>query len=499
MTNRKVLLAGASNPQRIIDELIRRDFVSFVIRAFPFLRGGGNLMTNWHLDAIAFELDRVASGHNRRLILALPPRYLKSLMVSVLWVAWSLGRNPGLNFVCVSYNNELSAKHARDCREVMQSAWYRSLFPRTRIKLSRSAVHDFETTAGGGRLATSITGTLTGRGGDIIIIDDPIKPNEVLSDVMREATNEWFSSTLASRLNDKKRGAIILLMQRLHPYDLAGVLVAAGGWAELSLPAIASEDRRIALTRGRYYLRRTGDVLHPERDSREDLMRVKHEIGSLLFAAQYQQAPVPLQGNLVKRDWLKTHVVAPDQADSADRIVQSWDTASEEGAFTDYSVCVTAMVRGRSVWLLDVWRGKLQFPDLRKKVVELAQAFDATDLLIENASSGRQLIQQLEAEPVCGVPDPIRRRPEGNKLSRFSGITSMIEAGRLSLPAKAHWLGEFMNELLAFPSVRHDDQVDALSQLLSWVLKREDFGSWATITAPIYADYDPYQFGGLLS
>lgn len=486
MTSPAELLALASDPQRIIDELLRRDFVSFVIRAYPFLRGGADLKPNWHMSAIAYQLDRITDGQNRRLIVTLPPRALKSMMISALWVAWSLGRDRTLNFVCVSYALDLSNKQARDCRAVMQSDWYQRLFPHTRIRVSRSAVHDFETTAGGGRLATSITGTLTGRGGDIIIIiDDPIKPDEALSDTVREACNDWFSSTLASRLNDKKKGAIIVIMQRLHPYDLVGMLQEQGGWDELSLPAIAQEDQHVPLTRGRVHIRKVVDVLHPEHEPLEVLMSIQQTMGSLLFAAQYLQQPVPLLGNLVKRNWLATYTTPPERTGNADRIVQSWDTASEQGTFTDYSVCVTALVRGRNVWLLHVWRGKVQFPDLVKKTIELATEFKATELLIEKASSGRQLLQQLWREPVRGVPDPIACKPEGDKQSRFSGVSAMIEAGRLSIPKEAPWLGTFLAELLAFPTTRHDDQVDALTQLLIWVQKREAYDTYGIPAGPM--------------
>lgn len=196
-------LSHADDPHAIIAELTRSDFVSFLIRTFPHISGGADLELNWHLDAIAHELARVRDGSCRRLLVTLPPRNLKSIMISVAWVAWCLGRDPRINFVCVSYSSELAAKHARDCRPIMQSAWYKKLFPRTIIAATRSAVHDFETTRGGGRLATSVGGTLTGRGGDIIVIDDPIKPDDAMSDTVRNAVNEWFHATLASQLNDK--------------------------------------------------------------------------------------------------------------------------------------------------------------------------------------------------------------------------------------------------------------------------------------------------------
>ncbi len=398
-----------------------------------------------------------------------PPRNLKSITISVAWVAWCLGQDPSLSFVCVSYSNDLSGKRARDCRAIMQSSWYRRLFPRTIIATSRSAVHDFETTVGGGRLATSIGGTLTGRGGDVIIIDDPIKPDDALSDSVRNAVNEWFHSTLASRLNDKKRGAIITVMQRLHQYDLAGLLIESGEWDELSLSAVATDDVLVPLTRRRHHQRIAGDALHRAREPVEELMRIKRSVGSVIFAAQYQQQPIPSEGNMVRSEWLKTYSAPLDRSSLGGRIVQSWDTASKDGLLNDWSVCITALVCRQQVFILDVWRRRVIFPELKKAAISGARHHRARVLLIEDQASGMQLLQTLRNEQPRGVPHPIARKPEADKRSRLAGVSAMIEAGQLLLPSEAAWLAEFKQELLAFPSSRHDDQVDALSQLLIWV------------------------------
>jgi predicted phage terminase large subunit-like protein len=482
-------LGRVSDPHALLDELMRRNFVSFLLRAFPHVRGGADLLPNWHLDAIAYQLQRVRLGQCRRLLVTLPPRSLKSLMISVAWVAWCLGQDPKLNFVCVSYSNELSGKHARDCRAIMQAAWYRRLFPRTLITTARSAAYDFETTAGGGRLATSIGGTLTGRGGDIIIIDDPLKPEEAMSDTTRNSVNEWFHSTLASRLNDKKRGSILTVMQRLHQFDLAGMLLESGEWDELSIPAIATEDASIPLTRGRTYHRPAGQGLHAAREPIEELLRIKKSIGSVLFAAQYQQQPVPAEGNMIRSQWLRACDTAQARAEGGGQVVQSWDTASKEGLLNDWSVCITAFMRRQEVFVLDVWRRKVQFPALRKAAIANAREYRANVLLIEDQASGTQLLQSLRNEQPNGVPFPIARKPEADKKTRLAGVSAMIEAGRLLLPHEALWLGEFKHELLAFPSSRHDDQVDALSQLLTWVDRQQRHDS-VSIAAPIIFSID---------
>lgn len=166
MVGRSDLLAGVSDQQAFMDELSRRDFVTFFLRTFPVIRGGALIDHNWHIDAIGHALDEVRLGARRQLLVTLPPRHLKSLILSVAWPAWMLGRDPSQEFICASYALELAVKQARFCRSLMESELYRRIFPRTIIRKSRSAVHDFETTASGGRLATSVGGTLTGRGGE---------------------------------------------------------------------------------------------------------------------------------------------------------------------------------------------------------------------------------------------------------------------------------------------------------------------------------------------
>jgi predicted phage terminase large subunit-like protein len=208
-------------------------------------------------------------------------------------------------------------------------------------------------------------------------------------------------------------------------------------------------------------------VLHPEREPLEVLNSLKSMMGSADFAAQYQQSPTPAGGVIVQRDWLQRYLRAPEWQ-VGDRIVQSWDCASKEGALNDYSVCITALIRKRQTFILDVMRRQLTFPELAKCCKALAQQHRATVILIEDAASGTQLIQHLRHAPSHGVPTPIAVRPRGDKVTRLSGVSSRIEAGDLVLPTEALWLADFERELLGFPNRRYDDQVDALSQLPGW-------------------------------
>lgn len=453
------------DPHSLLLELCRQDFTAFLRKAWPWVSGGDLLDWNWHFDAMAYKLELIADGDLQKLIINIPPRNGKSKTISVCWVAFMLGLDPTKNFVCVSYSSELSNKFARDCRSIIEAQWYRQLFPGTILSKARSAAYDFETTRGGGRLATSIGGTLTGRGGDIIILDDVIKPSDANSETVRSNVNEWFSSTLSSRLDNKKTGSIICVMQRLHEHDLCGMLIEKGGWDCLSIPSIAIEPESIILARGGVYHRREGELLHAAREPIEVLNDLKQSMGSYAFEAQYQQQPMPSDGNLYKADWLLTSgSEAPDKG----KVVQSWDTAIKTGSTNDYSVCITSRIWRNEVHILNVWRGRMEFPELVRKSIELARTFGAQTMLVEDKASGSQLIQTLRSGSHSGVPNPIARNPELDKFSRAAGVSSMVESGQLYLPEEAHWLAAFKKELLAFPNGRHDDQVDALSQLLDW-------------------------------
>src|SRR5262245_29804803 len=311
------------NDQVAFSALLRSDLRSFVWKSFQTILPGTPYLPNWHVDAIVHQLMRVHAGDISRLLINQPPRSLKSICVSVACVAWLLGHDPSRRIIVVSYSNEFAAELHRQFRMVIDAPWYRALFPAMRP--AKDSGTELVTTAGGSRYATSVGGTLTGRGADLIIIDDPLKAEEAMSEPARRRVIDWYGGTLVSRLNDKKHGPIVVVQQRLHEDDLAGHLIRQGGWEHLDLPAIAVEDQGIALGYDRTKTRRAGDLLHPERESQATLDRIKAEIGSLKFSAQYQQRPVPLEGNLIKRAWFRPYDRVPDQANR--RIVQSWDIA----------------------------------------------------------------------------------------------------------------------------------------------------------------------------
>src|SRR5947209_7796060 len=448
------------------DAILRSDFWFFAQRCFCQLNPQTTLATNWHLEVIAAKLTAVREGKIRRLIINVAPRNLKSLLASIAFPAWCLGHDPSAQILCVSYAQDLADKLARDCRSIVMSPWYRQIFP-TRLAPHRQAVQEFITTRQGYRLATSTGGVLTGRGADIILIDDPLKPEEALSKTQRQACNDWFVHTLYSRLNDKRSGAIAIIMQRLHEDDLVGHVLALEPWEVLSFPAIAEEDEvhRIETIWGpRCFTRRRGEALHPDREPLETLEHIRRTIGEYNFAGQYQQSPAPLGGGMVKAEWFKRYR-ENERPECFDRIVQSWDTANKATELSDFSVCTTWGVSGKHLFLLGVFRRRLEYPALKRAVREQQSLFEATEVLIEDKASGTQLIQELIEDGCHGVT---RYQPTIEKIMRLHAQTGMIHNGFVHIPETAPWLAEYLHELTVFPKGKHDDQVDSTAQFLDW-------------------------------
>jgi predicted phage terminase large subunit-like protein len=459
--------------------LLRQDFHTFAQRCFHQLNPQTGFLPNWHIEVMAAKLDACRRAEIKRLIVNVPPRSLKSLLASVALPAWYLGHDPSAQILCVSYAQDLSDKLARDCRSVVTNSWYQALFP-TRLSTQRQAVQEFVTSANGYRIATSVGGVLTGRGADLIIIDDPLKPEEALSEARRKSVNEWYDNTLFSRLNDKRRGCIIVIMQRLHEDDLVGHVLEQEKWEVLRFPAIAEQDEEYVIDTplgNRRFRRRTGELLHPEREPPETIERIRSTLGEFNFAGQYQQAPAPLGGGLIKIEWFNTYEPG-ELPERFDQVVQSWDTANKPTELSDYSVCTTWGLRGRRIYLLHVARQRLDYPQLKRRVREQADAFRATVVIVEDKASGTQLIQELVSD---GLRQVKRFQPETDKVMRMHAQTATIENGFVYLPREAPWLADYLHELRTFPNGKYDDQADSTSQALDWIkrgLKEPNAIAW---------------------
>jgi len=447
--------------------ILRNDFSSFIHRCFQHLSPYTEFSANWHLDLLADRLRKVHEGKIKRLIINVPPRSLKSISASVAFPAWVLGLDPSKRIICASYGQDLSNKMARDCQSVMTSRWYKAAFGTDISK--RLATADFETTAFGGRLATSVGGVLTGRGGDIIIIDDPVKPDEAMSDTSRQSANDWYNNTLYTRLNSKRDGAIIIIMQRLHLDDMVGHVLEKEHWEVVSLPAVATdhEEWRYSIF-GQPVIktRQPGDLLHESREGKSELETIEQNVGSYVYAAQYLQSPVPLGGGLIKVEWLHYYEES-ELPEKPEMILQSWDTANKESELADYSVCTTWWLYKKKAYLVNVLRKKMEYPELKKTVISHRAAFNATKVLIEDKASGTQLIQELKQGL---MPQAEAFKPEaGDKLMRMQAQTPQIENGMVRFPKYAPWLQSYISELTSFPKSKFKDQVDSTSQALFWI------------------------------
>jgi predicted phage terminase large subunit-like protein len=461
--------------QEFFRALMRRRLSLFVHDGFAHTQGQP-LIANWHIQTICWHLEQVAKGKCRRLIITMPPRSLKSFIGSVAFPAWLLGQDPTRKVLTMSYSRELSARLTGDYRQLIATPAFRQLFPGMRPGRKNTEIEQY-TSKGGFRYATSVGGTLTGQGGDILIVDDPIKADGAMSEAERNSVNNWFRNTVFTRLDNKLVGSIIILMQRLHQDDLVGHLTEEDGhgWTVVSIPAIATEDwsYRISDQPGREYPHRVeGEVLDPLREPLSVLDEIKRNIGTDRFSAQYQQIPVPPGGNLVRREWLIDCDELPDLQE-ANAIVQSWDTASNAEERNDFSVCTTWAVFGDQYYLVDVFRRRVEFPALKEAALSLIKRYRPNILMIENAGTGQSLRQELlvalrerRRRPVLHSPTP-----RGDKITRVAGVTALLEQGRVRIPKEAKWRDEFLKEVLGFPSGKHDDQVDSLEQFLRYMQK----------------------------
>ena len=450
---------------KAMHQLARDDFYVFSQRAFKELHDVP-YMDNWHIAAIAHQLTLLEKGDITRLLITMPPRTMKSFLASVCLPAWILGKNPSAKIICASYAQSLSNDFAFDMRRLMQTDWYRSVFPNVHIDSKKASVDEVKTTRGGYRLSTSVGGSLTGRGADLIIIDDPIKAGDASSQAVMESAIKWYSNTVSSRLNNPKTGKIVVVAQRLQPEDLPGQLAATGCWEELTLPMVAWQDQEIELIPGTFANRPAGNLLHEARFGEEEIRRLRSDMTEQDFEAQYNQRPLPPGGALFKLQWLKRYEERPS-VHEIQGIFQSWDTAYEVAEGNDYSVCSTWALCGKRYFLLDIFRQRLQFPDLERAVYNQREKWDANLVIVEKAGSGISLCQNIQRHTRRLWIQTIS--PLGSKQDRASQQSPKFERGEVFVPNEATWLKTFEEELISFPHFKHDDQVDSVVQFLAAV------------------------------
>ena len=434
--------------------------------AIGVLRLPGQELDRAFLDHHVWLLGELASGRKRRVIVNVPPRSLKSILISVIFVAFLMGNDPSIKIIVSSHNQELARKLASDFRRLVSSTFFNRLFPRFHLAADGDRLMEQKTTHNGHRIATSVGATITGHGADLIIVDDPNRAKDIYSEAHRVRVNSYFDQELSSRLNDKLRGRIVVVMQRLHEDDLTGHLLARGGnWTHSAIQARAEELRsyRIGYGTNDIFHRPIGDILLPQVNNEESLEDVRATTGSLNFQAQYQQNPSPAEGVVIKREWLRYCDKLPEDFDF---VAVSWDTASTIEEKSDYSVGTVWGLKGQRFYLIDVIRGRYEAPDLRHLIEATHERYGAHQTLIERAGIGHAIGSEMRRQSRIR---PLLPSVITDKTARLLAQSPKFESSQVILPREAPWLGVYLNELLAFPNARNDDQVDSTSQALKYL------------------------------
>lgn len=500
--------------------LAERSLADFIRIGWKYI-DPADYITNWHIDAIAEHLEAVTFGDVRRLIINIPPRHMKSLSVSVAWPAWVWAQEkrsplsgPQVGFLSTSYAQRLSVRDSVKCRRLVDSPWYQANWGhRFRLTSDQNEKSRFDNDKGGYRLSSSVDGTATGEGGDVIIVDDPISAKDVLSETIRASTNDWFDNTMSSRLNDPKTGAFVLIMQRLHEDDLVGHVLERdpGEWTHLCLPArYDAEHPHIWPLDPR---RKDGELLWPARMGEKEVAGLESTMGPYTAAGQLQQLPAPKEGGIVKRDWFRLWP-AKQPLPKLEFIILSLDTAFTEATRNkrdndaDFTACVVLGVfrvknGEQHLMVLDCWSERMGMPDLIKRVKrELSVAYgDDQDTplvtpmfgsskpkgsgrkpdicLIEDKGSGISLRQMLERENIHAYA---YNPGKADKLARLHMVSHVFARRKVWLPESENnkgkpktWVEPLLAQLCSFTgtgSLKHDDFVDAASQAVRFCVDR---------------------------
>jgi hypothetical protein len=406
---------------------------------------------------------------------------MKSMIVSVLYVAWRLGRNPGAKFICISYGDDLAHDLSARTRLLMTSEIYARIFPRT--VLDKKAVDYFTTTDGGGRYATAVGSHITGFGADEIIIDDPMQPDDAGSPIAKERVFSWVQSSVLTRFNDPRHGVLILVMHRLAADDLSATLEATGCDFVLKLPRVAEQYEGFETERGRLLMeRQPGEVLNPARLDGQGLERLKVSLASHVFDAQYQQRPTVGGSGMLSVDRFRRFCRLEPPAFAFK--IHSWDVGATITG--NASVCtkwgvVTEPGQPELFYLTDVIKLQAKLPDVRAAIKAQDKADRPALIILDDRGVGLGLAQELQNEGLFHVTgltkasEPLamgeaiaRARPNLSKVELFGRAALVVADGRVFIPEEAPWLGAFLFEVAAFPNIADKDQADSMSQLLAY-------------------------------
>lgn len=486
---------------------LSKTFAEYVRESWKIIEPGTVYMSNWHIDCVSEYLEAVKAGEIQDLLINMPPRMMKSILVSIDFPTWWWTSDPFERFMFTSFGDSLVKDHSLKRRLIIESEWYQqrwgslSLMPEERkviLASDQNEKKEFKNTHEGVMAAAPIGGQFTGKGGNVLIIDDPQDPEKADSDVERLQAIQFYEGTLMTRLNNKQTGRKIGVMQRLHERDWSGhELAKKGSWVHLCLPAIAEEKTFVFMPRSKKSItREKNSVLWPERDSAEVLRKLKLGMTAQRFAGQYQQAPAPSAGNMLLRTWWQYYGLNT-ALPKFDMIVDSWDMTfkkqSNAEAKTkkepDYCVGGKWGIKGANFYLLKMSRERMSFSEARESVKAMALSEpQANAVWVEESANGPAVIDSLH-EYISGMTGINANK---DKVERAAAASPALKAGNCFLPHPSicdpillENVTTLIEECAVFPFGMHDDTVDHWSQMvneyiktrggwLAWVEKRDE-------------------------
>lgn len=452
-----------------------RSLRAFFRQAWSQLEPQTPFVPNWHIDCISEHLEAVSAGEITRLIINVPPRMSKSLLVAVAWPCWEWIRLPWQRWIFTSYSGSLSAMHSLARRNLITSPWYRRRWGGlVRLKADQNQKSEFENTASGRMTASSITGTTTGKGGNRLIMDDPQDPMQAASDVERRAAIDYYTGTLSTRLDDRKTGAIVLIMQRLHEQDLTGyILGTEPGWMHLKMPMRSEERTEVSFPRSeRTVMREAGALLCPARYGEKEDGDARRTMGSYLYAGQMQQSPVPAGGGIFRTEFVRFYG-GPGCPPLPTRFllkVQSWDLAFKAVKTSDRVAGSVWGSAGADFYLLEGISDQMGVLDSARAIEAYAYRHpDAGAKLIEDAANGPAVCEILRSR----IPGLMLLSARGGKEARAFAVQPFWEAGNIWLPhpSAAPWVTRWIDSITHFPRWNHDDEVDSMTQAILYLVE----------------------------
>ncbi len=440
--------------------ILRKDFASFHRKAFQTLNAGKKLGDQPYLQHLCFTVDQLARGKLKRLVVNMPPRHLKTFTASVCGPAWMLAREPSTKIMILTNAESLAKEIAFHIRAIVQAPWYKEIFA-TRLAKGHSSVLDFATTAGGAVFAAPMWGSITGRGADVIIIDDPLRIEEASDLDKIEDVNDYFTTVVESRLDDPARGRVMIIAHRLHEDDLSGYVLAQGGWMHLSLPLIATQEV-VCETSGKPWHREKGELLRPEAFSEKRVKALRARTRIPNFETLYQQNP---SGGFrrIKRKYFQSFTLrsVPNSP-----MVLSIDPGQTGGPGNSFNVIQAWCRDGKRYFLIDQWRQQCPYRELKSACKSFIRKYRPSVVIIEMTGQGPALRSEIRTENWRQLVPVI---PNGSKIERLAVHRDLIKAGKIFLPDEAEWREEYIEEFTHFPKVEFTDQVDATTQFLDFM------------------------------